>query len=175
LSREHQELWKSYEMAGEYLLHPVYADVAAGIWYEVISIFHAITEEMRVANDLCERMERPPLFKEDYTGEKRPRKFGFLLRRTLEEFNVFVQLLDKMTSGNINFAVFKGEVSAEYMETRSDGMVVAKQKGSVNALKEWFGGLRVSRLPMPRARRQWRRSSRPSSGLRGLVRVANRH
>ncbi len=138
LSPEHQEFWKSHEIAGEYLLHPVYRDIALGNWYTGISILRAITEEMRVINGMCERMKRPPLFKEDYTGDKRPRKFGFLLRPTLEEFNAFVQLLEKMLSGNINFAFFKDEVAAEYMETRSDGTVVAKPKGSVTMLKEWL-------------------------------------
>lgn len=140
LSREHQELWKRHEMMGEYLLHPVYRNVAVGNWHKGVSIFDAITEEMHVINEMAERMGRPPLFKENYTGEKRPRKFGFLLRPTLEEFNAFVQLLEKMISGNINVAFFNNEVSAEYVEKRSDGTVLAKPKGSVNILKDWFGG-----------------------------------
>lgn len=43
-----------------------------------------------------------------------------------------------MLSGNINFPFFRNEVAAEYMETRSDGTVVAKPKGSVSVLKEWL-------------------------------------
>jgi hypothetical protein len=98
----------------------------------------AATEEMRAINAMCARMGRPSLFKQDYAGEKRPRKFGFLLRPTLEEFSAFVQLLEKMLSGNIDFAFFRKEVALEYTETRRDGTVVAKPKGSITVLKEWL-------------------------------------
>jgi hypothetical protein len=140
VSRDHQQLWKAYELPGEYLLHPVYRDVVVGNWYTGVSIFQAITEEMQVVNEMVQRMGRPPLFKEEYTGEKRPRKFGFLLRPTLEEFNAFVQLLEKMTVGNMDFAFFQGEVSGESLTKRKDGSTVATPKGSISALKEWFEG-----------------------------------
>ena len=51
----------------------------------------------------------PSLFRHEYDehGEKRPRKFGFIIRPTLEEFNSFVLLLDKMLSDDIHKDFFQ--------------------------------------------------------------------
>lgn len=103
-----------------------------------MSIFQAITEELQQINQMSALMGRPPLFKQDYTGDTKPKKFGFLLRPTLDEFNAFVQLLEKMLSGNINADFFKGEVDLEYLEKRKDKPDVAKPKGTVRVLKEWL-------------------------------------
>lgn len=138
LSPEHQQIWQAHHLPGTYSLHPVYRDVALGNWYHGVSVFDAITEELGVINQMSTLMGRPPLFNDDFRGEKRPRKFGFLLRPTLEEFNSFVQLLEKMLSGNINPAFFKGEVGMEYLEKRNNGTTVAKPKRSVAVLKEWL-------------------------------------
>jgi hypothetical protein len=83
-------------------------------------------------------MGRPPLFRQDYTGEAKPKKFGFLLRPTRDEFNAFIQLLEKMLSGNINVDFFMGEVELEYLEKRKGKPDVAKPKGTVTVLKEWL-------------------------------------
>jgi hypothetical protein len=56
-------------------------------------------------------MGRPNLFRQDFGqyGENEPRRFTFLVRPTLEEFNEFVLLLDKMLSDNLN------KISSEMM------------------------------------------------------------
>jgi hypothetical protein len=64
-----------------------------------------------------------------------------LLRPTLREFNEFVSLLDKLMSGNMNKDFFRGEVSAETQEERSDGKFVIRQKGTIALLKEWVASV----------------------------------
>jgi hypothetical protein len=84
-------------------------------------------------------MGRPPLFRDDYGeyGVRKPQKFSFLIRPTLEEFNGFVLLLDKMLSDNISKAFFRAEVADETHVERGDGKVEVRQKGSLQILDEW--------------------------------------
>jgi hypothetical protein len=58
--------------------------------------------EMEQINELARLMGKPPLFREMYQDDKRPRGFGYLIRPTAREFTSFVGLLDKMLSDNIN-------------------------------------------------------------------------
>jgi len=138
LSAEHQQIWKAHELPGTYSLHPVYRDVALGVWYEGISIFDAFTGELQQINELCQLMGRPALFKSDFTSEAKPKEFGFLLRPTLKEFNSFTHLLDKMISDNIDPGFFQGEGKMERVEKRSDGTTVVKPKAKTAALEEWL-------------------------------------
>jgi hypothetical protein len=69
----------------------------------------------------------------------------FLHRPTLEEFNAFVLLLDKMLSDNINKAFFQGQVPEETETERSDGKIVVTPKGTLTILDEWIH----SRMRLP--------------------------
>ena len=82
-------------------------------------------------------MRRPHLFNEDFY-ENRPRNFSFLVRPTLEEYNNFVLTLDKMMSDNINKDFFMKEVSGESEETRNDGKIIIRPKGTIAMLDEWL-------------------------------------
>jgi len=96
LSPEHQQIWKAKELQGEYKLHSdYYRNTILGDWGEGISIFDAFVEELQLINKMAETMGHPALFKNDFRDGK-PRKFGFLVRPTLESYNEFVLLLDKM-------------------------------------------------------------------------------
>lgn len=139
LSPEHQHIWKSKELSGHHHLHPDYSrPTILGEFPENVPIFDAFLEELRVINNMCRAMERPPLFRNDFSDGTRPREFGFLVRPTLKEYNDFVLILDKMISDNINKDFFKNEVPYEYDEPREDGKVVVRQKGTLTILEDWL-------------------------------------
>ena len=138
LSPEHQQVWKAHELAGEYVPHPGFWSSAMGEWTAEAPIFVAFVEEQKEINVICELMGKPALFRELFVDDKRPRKFGFLIRPTLSEFNGFVQLLDRMLSDNINRRFFRGDLEMERLERRGDGTVVAKEKGTISLLIEWL-------------------------------------
>jgi hypothetical protein len=138
LSPEHQQLWELHRLDGEYLPHPDFWAAMMGSWDLKASIFQAFVEELRQINEMCKLIGRPPLFRDDFAESRRPKKFGFLLRPTLAEYNDFVLLLDKMISDNIERAFFQTDVEFEILEERNDGKFVARQKGTLKALEEWL-------------------------------------
>ena len=140
LSPEHQQVWKTKELEGSYKLHPdYYRNNIVGDWGENVPIFSAFINELYIINQMALSMNRPPFFNKDFGeyGEDTPRKFSFLVRPTLEEFNNFVLLLDKLMSDNINKKFFKNEVSYETESERADGKIVVQQKGTIQILDEW--------------------------------------
>jgi hypothetical protein len=138
LSPEHQQIWTTHQLQGDYLPHPDFWRAMMGEWPERASIFQAFGEELRQINAMCQRMGRPPLFRNDYADENRPREFGFLIRPTLAEYNGFVLLLDKMMSDNVSLDFFQGDVDLETLVERKDGIHVAQPKGSIAVLDEWL-------------------------------------
>jgi hypothetical protein len=138
LTPEHQQVWESNRLDGEYLPHPDFWASMMGEWPEYVSLFQAFGEELKQINAMAVLMGRAPLFREDFADGNRPSKFGFLLRPTLSEYNAFVHLLDKTLSENIDVAFFQDEVSLENIEVRKDGTHVAKPKGSITVLAEWL-------------------------------------
>lgn len=137
LTPEHQQIWNSKILSGDYFLHPDYARSSAGYFYEKVSIFTAFVEEMHTINEFSKLMGRPNFFNQSYKGNK-PKEFGFLIRPTLKEFNSFVHLLDKMISDNINKDFFRNEIPYETERKRSDGKIIVQQKGTITLLKEWL-------------------------------------
>jgi len=147
LTPEHQQIWYSKILKGEYFLHPDYARSSGGDFYEKESIFVAFSEELQTINEFSKLMGRPNLFHESYK-ERRPIEFSFLLRPTLKEFNSFILLLDKMISDNINKEFFQHELPYQIETVRSDGKVVVQDKGTIALLDEWLD--KVVRLPEPK-------------------------
>lgn len=140
LTPEHQQLWKTKEISGEFKLHPDYfRSSIQGDWGEKIPICQAILKELFIINKMASAMDRPPLFKHDYGeyGENRPKRFHFLIRPTLEEFNNFVLLFDKMLSDNINKKFFQNEIEFEWEKERGDGKIMVTQKGTIQILNDW--------------------------------------
>lgn len=140
LSPEHQQIWKTKELTRDYKLHPdYYRNNIIGDWGEKMPIFSAFINELYIINQMSLAMKRPPLFMKDYGeyGEDRPQKFSFLVRPTLEEFNSFVLLLDKLLSDNINKKFFQNEVSYETETERDDGKIVVQPKGTLQILDDW--------------------------------------
>ena len=141
LTPEHQLIWKTKEVKGNFKLHPdYYRNSVIGDWGEGIPICSAILIELNTVNKMAKAMGRAPLFKNYYGeyGEDRPKRFGFLIRPTLEEFNNFMLLFDKMLSDNINLDFFQNEVSYEEEIKRKDGKIQVQQKGTLKILDEWI-------------------------------------
>lgn len=140
LSPEHQQIWKTKELTGDYKLHPdYYKNNIIGDWGDKVPIFSAFINELYIINQMSLAMGRPPLFNKDYGeyGEDKPQKFSFLVRPTLQEFNDFVLLLDKLLSDNINKKFFQNEVSYETETERDDGKIVVQPKGTLQILDDW--------------------------------------
>ncbi len=151
LTPEHQQIWNAKILGThpEWKLHPdYYRPSILGAFPERISIFEAFTQELRAINEMCSVIGWPPLFRNDFTEDKKPRGFGFLIRLTVREFNDFVLLLDKMISENLSRDFFAGVIPLEHEEERSDGKVVIRQKGTVQLLGEWLH--RKFRTPDPK-------------------------
>jgi len=141
LSPEHQQIWKAKELSSDYKLHPVYFDQAIiGNFTVEISIFMAFAAEIRIINEMSVLMGRPHLFKNDYGryGDKLHPNFTFLVRPTLNEYNNFVSLMDKMLSDNINVKFFKNEIFVADQITMSNGKVKNQSKGTLTILNEWM-------------------------------------
>ena len=140
LTPEHQQIWKAKELRRDDYLHPCYRDAILGEFNKCRSIFTAFVDELHLICQMTQGMNRPSLFRRDYgeSGENKPRRFGFLVRPTLEEFNAFVLLLDKMISENINKKFFQKEVSYETEEERKDGKIQIRPKGTLQILDDWI-------------------------------------
>lgn len=141
LSPEHQQIWRTKELRGDYRLHPdYYRNTIIGDWGEGASIFSAFQQELYLINRMALAMGRAPLFRQDFGeyGENKPQKLGFLVRPTLEEFNNFVLLLDKLLSDNINKDFFRNEVPYEIETERKDGKIQVQNKGTLQILDEWI-------------------------------------
>lgn len=152
LSPEHQRIWHTKLLSDDYKLHPDYHRQTMGSFPKGVSIFTAFLGEMHHINEMSKLMDRAILFKKEFTGDKRPRAFSFLLRPTLKEFNDFVHLLDKMISDNINLDFFKGDISLEEEIERSDGRLIVKPKGSLRILDDWL--TQTVRFPDPTRKNQ---------------------
>lgn len=149
LSAEHQNIWKAKEVAKKVKLHPdYYRSSILGDWGTKISIFQAFIMELEIINKMSDAIGRPPLFRETYS-EETPKKFGFLLRPTLSEFNDFCLLLDQMMSDNINKKFFQNDISDEIEEERDDGKVIVRPKGTITILEEWVGKFFKPSDPQP--------------------------
>ncbi len=140
LSPEHQQIWKNRELnSAEYKPHPdYYRNNVIGDWGKKISICTAFLMELKIINQMCNAMNRPPLFRKDFDGDNRPREFSFLVRPTHKEYYDFVGLLDKMMSDNINKRFFQNDISDQVEEERSDGKIIVKNKGTIQMLEEWI-------------------------------------
>ena len=141
LSPEHQQIWKAKELTGNYKLHPDYFNyTVVGDWGEKFPIFVAFSKEMHLLNRMANAMGRPNLFRQEFGeyGENKPARFTFLLRPTLEEFNDFVLLLDKIISDNLNKDFFRNDVPTEWEEQRGDGQIVVRAKATLTILNDWL-------------------------------------
>lgn len=137
LTPEHQQRWKLEEFAGDTFLHPDYARTACGQWPEKESIFNAFCEETRIINEMTLKITGKPLLRKTYDRRNKPKKFGFLVRPTKEEYENFIRLLDKMMSDNLNKQFFEGRVDLTRLQRKGE-LYVEQNKGTISLLEEWL-------------------------------------
>lgn len=139
LSHEHQMYWNTKikttpcKMVKEY-----YENTVLGKWVFSQSTFSAFIEEQKIISDLSKLITGKPLFRETFEGDKRPKEFTFFTNPTLSNYELFISLLDKMISDNINKDFFNGKIEEFYFTTLSEGIVERKSKGTLTMLDEWL-------------------------------------
>jgi len=136
LTPEHQTMWKTRQVVGEFGLHPDYhRSSIQGEWYQRFPIHTALMIEMKTVNEMADAMGRPRFFRET----ERPRDLFFLLRPTRKKYLDYVSLLDRLLSDNINVDFFKGEVESHFV-TKHKGVQTKQPKGTITMLDEWIRG-----------------------------------
>ena len=141
LSPEHQNIWNSKLLKGEFKLHPDYQNIIVGSWDRGMSVFEATLEEIHHINNICKLIGRPKFFNKEFMKENRPKEFGFLLRPTLKDYDNFILLLNKMIPDNINENFFQNEIKKEVETIRRDKKIIVNKKRSVKLLDEWLDKL----------------------------------
>ena len=139
-SPEHQQIWRSRALPRHrYELHPdYYRSAILGRWYEGVSVFDAVLEEVHCVNEMCKLIGWQPLFRNEFREGSKPPNFGFLIRPTLAQHSEFVHLLDKVLSENLNREFFRGQVTFESEHARKDGKIEVRPKGTIQMLDEWL-------------------------------------
>lgn len=141
LSPEHQRIWRTRELDGNYKIHPDYYEMnILGSWGTNTSICDALISEIHLINEMSVAMKREKMFRKDFGkyGEDKPRDFTLLIRPTHKEFHSFVSLLDRMLSDNINHKFFGDDISFENEIEREDGKIQVERKGTLRVLNEWL-------------------------------------
>ncbi|HSS03703.1 MAG TPA: hypothetical protein VLK89_00765 [Solirubrobacterales bacterium] len=102
LTSVHQRRWQTYEVSADGLSpHPVWWMQQMGHFGDGLGPFERFMAELKAINELSERALGEPLF----ANTKRPREFGWILRPSQQEWDAFIQLLDKMLSENLRSSV----------------------------------------------------------------------
>lgn len=98
LTSVHQRRWQTYEVSAEGLRpHSVWWMQQMGHFGDGLGPFERFMSELKAINELSERAIGEPLF----ATTERPRELGWILRPSQQEWDAFVQLLDKMVSENL--------------------------------------------------------------------------
>ncbi len=98
----HQVRWSTYEVPITETLkpHPVWWGQQMGHWPDGLGPFDRFFFELRTWDELHARITGVNLLK----TTERPREFGWMLRPSQHEFDLFVHQLDKLLSDNIQHA-----------------------------------------------------------------------
>ena len=138
LTPEHQAIWKAHQLGDEYKCHPDYQRISAGRFPEGISVFQAFLRELAEINAICRTIGYPTLFRTEFEDDDRPRRFGFLLRPTRQEYHDFVLLLDKLMADNLNHDFFRNDLELTTETEQEDGRIRVRDKGTIMLLEEWL-------------------------------------
>jgi hypothetical protein len=148
LTPEHQQIWNSKLLKGQFRIHPDYFNSSIrGMWSTHIPILDAFLAEIVHINEICALMGKPPLFRKTFTNDEKPKGFTFLIRPTKKEFLEFVHLLDKMLSENLNKKFFEGEIETEEELPRAGGKVEVRQIGMLRLLETWLNAYWIPENP----------------------------
>lgn len=141
LSPEHQQFWKSKESTQECkILSEYYGNTILWEWTTSHSIFSAFIEEQRIINQLTNTIFWKELFRETFEWDNKPKDFWFFFSPTLENYNNFIHLLDKMISENINDDFFESDLRYEEI-TLEDGRIERRIVWSLKRLEKWLNSI----------------------------------
>ena len=138
LTPEHQTIWNTNRFGDEYKCHPDYWRASMGEWPEGISVFQAFLREIAEINTICQTIGYPKLFRTEFEDYDRPRRFGFLLRPTRQEYHDFVLVLDNLMAGNLNHDFFRKALELTTETDLGDGRIRVRDKGTIELLEEWL-------------------------------------
>jgi len=139
LPARQQRIWKEFlvdrdcTMSEEYYKTTILAQ-----WPDTMSVYEAIIHEQVEINKLFGLMGRGGLFRETYEDHRRPRGFSFFVKPTQDQYDSFIQLLDKMLSENINLDCFGDDVERYRRVETQKGEFERQTKGSIALLEEWL-------------------------------------
>ncbi|WP_249301944.1 hypothetical protein [Qiania dongpingensis] len=141
LSPKIQMLWKGFELENQNnckVSEGFIKNLLMGEWVIQYWIFHALLEEMRVINNLCEAMSIPKLFSHTYGTQytDMPEGYRNILLPTMKNYYDFVLVLEKLVVHNILIKAFqKDSVLIKGIERKDKE---GKDKGGIVMFKEWL-------------------------------------
>ncbi len=125
LTPAHQQRWRTYEVTSKGLQpHPVWWTMQMGHWPDGIGPFEGLIYELKTWDELHTRAFGGTHL---LRTTERPREFGWLMRPSQQEFDHFIQHLDKLLSENLRHEAFD-----ELAVDRKDGE--AKNHGTLMRL-----------------------------------------
>jgi hypothetical protein len=137
LTNEHQNIWRGFEREDPCKLNEASFDAwYKGEWSEFGSVYEALTEELRIVNEMTARAFGKKLFKSEFATP--PDAYGVLLRPTYREYMDFARALDLMLSENIDTRFFPDSIERHSLRTDKEGAVHRENKGSIQLLGEWI-------------------------------------
>lgn len=141
LTAKKQQLWHSFELENQQMchIHPGFIkNLILGEWVTDVWALHAIIDEMKTINKLCEAVGIPPLFAHTYGTHfsEMPEGFRNILLPTKKNYYDFVLVLEKMLVHNISYKTFvnPGVNVKAVSRTNDEG----EMKGSLQLLEDWL-------------------------------------
>ena len=141
LSSQKQILWKAFELQNQEncMINPGFIDnLIKGNWVNEIWIFHALIDEMKTINTLCEHMRIPKLFNKTFGTHysEIPEGYRNMLLPTLKNYYDFILVLEKIIVHNISYKTFQTNAPLIQSIDRKDQY--GENKGSLQMLDEWL-------------------------------------
>jgi len=152
LSPEHQQRWKTYQIANDDLKpHPLWYGAQMGNWNDGIGPFTRLFILIGEINELYDNIWDAKLFR---VSEK-PDEFGWVLRAGQRDWDEFVQELDKILSDNLRDpALTKAKVVERDGEQRLGTLQRLQRLMESNGVKEVHAKKVLGPLASIRAARQ---------------------
>jgi hypothetical protein len=139
LTPEHQVYWKNKEYESKcQMVSEYYQNTIRGEWSFGHSLFSAFIEEQRIINEMSELITGKKLFKKTFDEGQQPKEFTFFISPTLDNYERFISLLDKMLSENLDKDFFRGAIELNAFEKISEEIFVRREKGTLALLEEWL-------------------------------------
>ena len=144
ISKKAQGHWYSYLLENTEEYHPnngFIKNLIHGEWVENISIFDALLMEIHVINKMCESIEIPKLYKEEFkyntmNKEDRPINYHIVLLPTRDNYYNFINTLEKLVVNNLEPDTFTQDAHLiRGVERKSEE---GFNKGTLVLMKDWF-------------------------------------